>query len=114
MAKAKPQTPTEDRQAAPLPEAATGDQTPETGNTGAADAGAAVAAAAPAEAAPAPRQTCPQAGEYIVVIKGPAKGRWRAGMFFGPDPVEVDCSDLTEAQADALASDPELTCMPKY
>ncbi len=46
------------------------------------------------------------------MVTGPAKGRWRAGRHFGPEPVVIPASELTEAQARALADDPELTMMP--
>ena len=47
---------------------------------------------------------------FVVVVTGPAMGRWRAGRKFGPEPVSIPTPDLTEAEMEALASDPELTC----
>ena len=47
---------------------------------------------------------------FVVVVTGPAKGRWRIGRKFGPEPVSIPAPDLTEAEMDALAHDPELTC----
>jgi hypothetical protein len=49
-------------------------------------------------------------GQYFVSVKGPAKGRWRAGRLFGPEPVEIDCAELTADEMLALENDPELTC----
>lgn len=43
-----------------------------------------------------------------VVVKGPAKGRWRIGRQFGPEPVSIPEADLTSAEKRALADDPEL------
>ena len=43
-----------------------------------------------------------------VVVKGPAKGRWRIGRHFTPEPTSFAASDLSEAQVAALLSDPEL------
>lgn len=48
----------------------------------------------------------------IVLVKGPVGGRWRIGMHFGPEPIEVDCARLTEAQQKAL-DDPILTIWAK-
>ena len=45
----------------------------------------------------------------MIVVMGPAKGRWRIGRYFGRDPVAIAASDLTEAQAIALQDDPELS-----
>ena len=51
-----------------------------------------------------------QTGEGpVVTIKGPAKGRWRAGRHFGPDIVTIPAGELTEAQIEALMDDPELS-----
>lgn len=45
----------------------------------------------------------------VLTIKGPAKGRWRAGRHFGPEAVRIATRDLTDAEISALAGDPELT-----
>lgn len=47
----------------------------------------------------------------VLTIKGPAKGRWRAGRHFGPDVVTIPAADLTEAQIEALMDDPELSVL---
>jgi hypothetical protein len=46
---------------------------------------------------------------YAVVVTGPAKGRWRIGRKFGPEPVSIPASELNEPQMRALDDDPELT-----
>jgi hypothetical protein len=46
-----------------------------------------------------------------VRVKGPAKGRWRAGRHFGPEPVDIAPSDLTREQLQRIFDDPELTVM---
>ncbi len=46
---------------------------------------------------------------WTVRVKGPAKGRWRAGRKFGPEEVAIPASELTEAEMEKLAADPELT-----
>lgn len=43
-----------------------------------------------------------------LVVKGPLQGRWRAGRHFGPEPVSIPASELTVAEAQALADDTEL------
>ncbi|WPY94680.1 hypothetical protein T8T21_00715 [Limimaricola variabilis] len=43
------------------------------------------------------------------VVRGPKRGRWRAGRFFGPEPVTLRLADLTEAEREALTSDPVLS-----
>ena len=43
-----------------------------------------------------------------VVVQGPAKGRWRIGRNFGPEPVSIQATDLTETEFNALRADPEL------
>lgn len=39
-------------------------------------------------------------------------GRRRAGMAFGPEPVDLDLSQLSLRQVEAIASDPELIINP--
>jgi hypothetical protein len=47
--------------------------------------------------------------KLVVIVKGPAKGRWRAGRHFTSEPVAIPLDDLTEDQQAALIADPELT-----
>ncbi len=118
---AKPETTQEDQKKTSAADASatgpeTGPQTPATGNGGAAEAGEATAVAAPAGAAAsdaAPSGQMVGAEGWEVVVTGPAKGRWRAGRHFGPEPVVIPAPDLTEAMARALADDPELTFVPR-
>lgn len=46
--------------------------------------------------------------EPTVVVQGPAKGRWRIGRKFGPEPTSIPVTEMTEAQFEALTADPEL------
>lgn len=48
---------------------------------------------------------------YGIKVVGPAKGRWRIGRHFGPEPVVIPLNELTEAQMAALTADPELNCV---
>jgi hypothetical protein len=41
-------------------------------------------------------------------VRGPAEGRWRAGMKFTPDETIVDLSTLTVEQLAAIEADPDL------
>ncbi len=91
--------------------------------TGAAEGVAAPTAApvdAPIDAGPAPVDPKPAADPapvhpthgpkgWIVKVTGPAKGRWRIGRKFGPEAVYIRAPELTEADMEALSSDPELT-----
>ena len=85
--------------------------------TGAASAPAPVSAATAAEAAAAPVDPSLEDDHsdrrgpegYVVVVTGPAKGRWRIGRKFGPEPVTIPAPDLTEPEMRALDDDPELT-----
>jgi len=47
-----------------------------------------------------------------ITVRGPAKGRWRAGRHFTPEPTVIPLTDLTEDQVAALDADPELTVLP--
>lgn len=47
-------------------------------------------------------------GKVTIIVVGPAKGRWRAGRHFGPEPVSIPVADLTDDQLLALKGDPEL------
>jgi hypothetical protein len=45
---------------------------------------------------------------YAVQVTGPAKGRWRIGRKFGPEPVSIPVQELTEDDLAKLEGDPEL------
>jgi hypothetical protein len=53
------------------------------------------------------------AGETLpiatIVVKGPAKGRWRIGRHFTQEPVSILESALSPEQKEALVADPELS-----
>jgi hypothetical protein len=106
---------TDEKKADAEAETANGPKTPATGNEGAAEAGEASAAAAPAEATASNQVISPLTGPegWEIVVTGPAKGRWRLGRHFGPEPIVIPAVDLTEAQARALHDDPELTVVPR-
>lgn len=44
-----------------------------------------------------------------VVVKGPEKGRWRAGRHFTMEPTSIPLADLTDAELEKLCGDPLLT-----
>ena len=44
----------------------------------------------------------------IAVRSASDRGRWRAGLQFGPEPRVLLLSDLTESQVEALRGDPQL------
>lgn len=46
-----------------------------------------------------------------VMVKGPEKGRWRAGRHFTMEPTSIPLVDLTEAELEKLCGDPLLTVM---
>lgn len=77
------------------------------------DATGAAAQAPSADAAPqapAPdvaKPPAPMVGHVLRVV-GPAKGRWRAGRKFGPEPVEIPVAELSLEDMAKLATDPEL------
>jgi hypothetical protein len=110
--------------ASPPPEMATGDQVadpaqkadngptpPETGIAGMATAGEGAVAAASAPASPPePDMSAYGPDNVQVTVIGPAKGRWRIGRHFTPEPTIIVANEITGAQAKALASDPELVC----
>lgn len=50
-----------------------------------------------------------ETAEPSLVVIGPKKGRWRIGRKFGPEPVTLLASDLSEAEMKALAEDLTLT-----
>lgn len=69
-------------------------------------------AAEPPAAGTAPVATLsidPVPQELVVIVRGPAKGRWRAGRFFTPEPVTIPLDDLNDEEKGALIGDPELT-----
>lgn len=45
----------------------------------------------------------------VARVKGPAKGRWRAGRHFGPEEVVLTEDDISAEQLAAIQADPELT-----
>jgi hypothetical protein len=72
---------------------------------------AALAATAAAPVVPDPEVKPPVATGFVLRVKGPAKGRWRAGRHFGPEPVDIPAADLAEEQIALLNADPELTVL---
>lgn len=77
------------------------------------DATGAAAQAPSADAAPqapAPDVVKPaaKAKTFVLRVTGPAKGRWRAGRKFGPEPVEIPVAELTDEDLAKLEGDPEL------
>ena len=42
-------------------------------------------------------------------VRGPVRGRWRAGRRFGPDPVVIPLDELDEAARTAIEGDPLLS-----
>lgn len=46
---------------------------------------------------------------HVLRVTGPAKGRWRAGRKFGPEPVDIPVAEITEDDLAKLEGDPELT-----
>lgn len=48
---------------------------------------------------------------FILRVKGPAKGRWRAGRHFGPEAVDIPADELSEEDMQKLHGDPELTVL---
>lgn len=70
------------------------------------DVGTALAPDGTAPSADVP-QPAPVAG-HIVRVVGPAAGRWRAGRKFGPEPVEIAASDLTDDEMQKIFGDPQL------
>lgn len=47
--------------------------------------------------------------EFVLVVTGPRRGRWRAGRHFTDQPTRIPLDDLTEIELDALRDDPALT-----
>lgn len=54
---------------------------------------------------PPPPEQQPMAS---LVVTGPKKGRWRAGRSFGPAPVTILVSDLSDAEIASLMADERL------
>lgn len=79
---------------------ASGSTSPATGNEGAGAVGVGGAVAPSTET---------QSDPKTLTVRGPVRGRWRAGMLFGPDPVDVEISSLTDDQLLSIHGDPELT-----
>ncbi|SDY55358.1 hypothetical protein [Citreimonas salinaria] len=50
-----------------------------------------------------------KAKPLVVVVKGPKRGRWRAGRHFGAQPVTIPLEELTEGEKAALIADPRLS-----
>lgn len=71
---------------------------------------AAEAAAAPVDPKPEAKVTKPKPTARVLIVKGPAKGRWRAGRHFTPEALVIPATELTEAQIEQIEADPELTC----
>ena len=42
-------------------------------------------------------------------VRGPARGRWRAGRRFGPEPVVIPLAELTDEARAAIEADPLLS-----
>lgn len=51
----------------------------------------------------------PPAPPEVLIVRGPQRGRWRAGRHFGPDEVHIPVRDLTDDEFDAITTDPFLT-----
>ncbi len=47
-----------------------------------------------------------------LIVKGPARGRWRIGRHFTAEPVTIRLDELSDDEALRLAADPELTIVP--
>lgn len=86
--------------------------------TGDAPASAA-AAAAPVDPKPQSEEKVPAKAAanmptdkgFILRVKGPAKGRWRAGRHFGPEAIDIPADELSEEDMQKLHGDPELTVL---
>lgn len=88
--------------------AATVPTPPETGNEGTATAGA----GEPVPASAATFDPTAKGPEGLqVTVHGPVKGRWRIGRHFTAEPVVINASELTGAQAKQLTEDPDLVCV---
>ena len=69
-------------------------------------------ALAPDGTAPSPHAPQPPTAKgFVLRVKGPAKGRWRAGRHFGPEEVEIAAAELSEEEIARLNADPELSVL---
>ncbi|WP_295081118.1 hypothetical protein [Tabrizicola sp.] len=66
------------------------------------------ATAAPQAPAPDVVKPAAKVKAHVLRVTGPAKGRWRAGRKFGPEPVDIPVAELTEDDLAKLEGDPEL------
>jgi len=48
----------------------------------------------------------------MLLVVGPAKGRWRIGRHFTPEPAAIALADLSQEDIERLLTDPELTVIP--
>lgn len=53
----------------------------------------------------------PTAKGFVLRVKGPAKGRWRAGRHFGPESVDIPVAELSDEDILKINTDPELTIL---
>ncbi|TDE40929.1 hypothetical protein [Antarcticimicrobium sediminis] len=74
-------------------------------DTAASDAGQSGAAGAAPQPTPLPDLPIP---DQIMRVIGPKGGFRRAGRTFGPEPVDIPLEDLSEAEQQALSSEPKL------
>lgn len=77
----------------------------EAGSAPAAERGPDAAAGEGGGALPTPE---PGASGLVVFVRGPRRGRWRIGRFFGPEGREIALDALSEAEKHSLISDPKL------
>ncbi len=63
---------------------------------------------AEAEAKTAPAKRAGKTGD-VIRVRGPAEGRRRGGIAFGPQEIEIDLSTLDAAQLAAISEDPLLS-----
>lgn len=84
---------------------ATGATAPEGGTTSG-DTGGDTGGDSGGELDPQPQ---PQ-GPSVAVRSVAARGRWRIGRFFTPEPQLIPVADLSDEEKERLASDPELVC----
>lgn len=52
-------------------------------------------------------------GLSVIEVHGPARGRWRAGRHFGPEPVVLDLAALSEAELALIRADPLLVVVDR-
>lgn len=45
----------------------------------------------------------------LIFVRGPERGRWRAGQHFTLEPKPIELADLTDDELIAIEADPELT-----